>query len=208
MFERFSTEGRAVLLLAQEEAVRFGHNYVGTEHLLLGLAAQGDNGAAQVLGELGLDLPRLKEAVLRMLGPGITAGGSLLAVEDDLALRSLGIDIGLVRAKVEEVFGRGALDPAPPRRRPRRWLRRRCRHTGAGGGHRPFAPRAKKSLELALRESLALGHSWIGPEHLMLGILRVPDCLAATMLRRQGLRIDDLKAAVLARLAGGEEAGP
>ncbi len=208
MFDRFDARARAVLVLAQEEAVQFGHNYVGTEHLLLGLAAQQDNGAAQVLGELGLDLPRLQEAVLRMLGPGITAGGSLLAVEDDVALRSVGIDMGLVRAKVEEVFGRGALDPTPSRRRPRRWLRRRCRHAGAGGGHRPLAPRAKKSLELALRESLALGHSWIGPEHVLLGILRVPDCLAAVMLRRQGIRIEELKAGVLARLGPRQQPGP
>ncbi|MBW3614299.1 MAG: Clp protease [Actinobacteria bacterium] len=203
MFERFSADARAVLLLAQEESRRFGHDYLGTEHLLLGLAAHGANGAADVLRQLDMDLPRLQQALVRMLGPGTAAAGSPLTLDDDLALRSVGIDMSVVRAKVEEVFGQGALDPVPPRRRPLRRRRRRCRHAGAEVPHRPFAPRAKKSLEMALREALALGHSWIGPEHVLLGMLRVRDCLATTMLRRQAIAVDELEARLLAQLRAG-----
>ncbi len=163
MFERFSHEARAVLVLAQEQARELGHNWVGTEHLLLGVAAQRTGKAAEALSEVGVDLSTLRRAVVETLGPGSTASGAgSLVDEDEVALRSVGIDMNVVRAKVEEVFGRGALDtPVPTARQTRRWLRRRrrgCRPAGARAPQRPFAPRAKKSLELARRESLALRH--------------------------------------------------
>ncbi len=203
MFERMTDDARAVLLAAQEQARDLGHNWVGTEHLLLGLAAQRNGIAADVLSEVGVDLPSLRTAVVAILGPA-SADSPLVLDEDDVALRSVGIDLNAVRAKVEEVFGRGALErPVPAGRRRRGWLRRGrrgCRHSGGGSLHRPFAPRAKKSLEMALRESLALGHRWIGPEHVLLGVLRVPDCLAAAILARQGVRLDDLAGRVRARL--------
>ncbi len=198
MFERFSHEARAVLVLAQEQARELGHNWVGTEHLLLGVAAQRTGKAAEALSEVGVDLSTLRRAVVETLGLGSTASGAgSLVDEDEVALRSVGIDMNVVRAKVEEVFGRGALDtPLPTARQTRRWLRRRrrgCRPAGARAPQRPFAPRAKKSLELALRESLALRHDWIGPEHVLLGVLRVPDGAAATILVSRGVRLDDLR---------------
>lgn len=207
MFERFSAEAHGVLVLAQEQARELGHEWVGTEHLLLGLAADGGT-AAGALSEAGLDLAGLRQAVVEALGPGSTAGGAdPLRAEDEVALRSVGIDMDVVRAKVEEVFGRGALDqPLPTLRQRPRWLRRRwrgCRHTGTGSPHRPFAPKAKKSMELALRESLALRHDWIGPEHLLLGVLRVSDCLAAMILVSRGVRLDDLRVRVLAGIGTG-----
>lgn len=202
MFERFSHEARAVLALAQEQARELGHNWVGTEHLLLGVAAQRTGKAAEALSEVGVDLSTLRRAVVETLGPGSTASGAgSLVDEDEVALRSVGIDMNVVRAKVEEVFGRGALDTPLPTAQPRRWLRRRrrgCRPAGVRAPQRPFAPRAKKSLELALRESLALRHDWIGPEHVLLGVLRVRDGLAATILVSRGVRLDDLRDRVVA----------
>ncbi len=167
------------------------------------MAAQRTGKAAEALSEVGVDLSTLRRAVVETLGPGSTANGAgSLVDEDEVALRSVGIDMNVVRAKVEEVYGRGALDtPLPTARQPRRWLRRRrrgCRPAGARAPQRPFAPRAKKSLELALRESLALRHDWIGPEHVLLGVLRVPDGLAATILVSRGVRLDDLRDRVLA----------
>lgn len=204
MFERFTAEARGVLVLAQEQARGLGHEWVGTEHLLLGMAAQVNGPAAEALAEVGLDLATLRRAVVETVGPG---SPTVLRAEDEVALRSVGIDMNVVRAKVEEVFGRGALDqPLPTVRQRRRWLRRRrggCRHPRTWGPHRPLAPRAKKSLEFALRESLALRHGWIGPEHVLLGVLRVSDCLAAMILVSRGVRLDDLRRRVLARIGRG-----
>ncbi len=208
MFERFNSEARGVLVLAQEQARSLGHEWVGTEHLLLGLAAQVDGTAAEALSEVGLDLATLRRAVVEAIGPGNAAGGrGTLRAEDEVALRSVGIDMDVVRAKVEEVFGRGALDqPLPTVRQRGRWPRRPrggCRHPGTRGPNRPLAPKAKKSLELALRESLALRHDWIGPEHVLLGVLRVPDCMAVMILVSRGVRRDDLRGRVLARIGRG-----
>lgn len=208
MFERFSTEARGVLVAAQEQARSLGHEWVGTEHLLLGVAAQVNGPAAEALAEVGLDLATLRRAVVETVGANDAAGGpTALRAEDEVALRSVGIDMNVVRAKVEEVFGRGALDqPLPTVRQRRRWLRRRrggCRHPRTRGPHRPFAPKAKKSLELALRESIALRHDRIGPEHVLLGVLRIRDCLAAMILVSRGVRLDDLRSRVLAHIGRG-----
>lgn len=204
MFERFSHEAREVIVMAQEQAGDLGHNWIGTEHLLLGLAAQREGGAAAALVEVGLDLASLREAVVGTLGRGTpVAGPGLMDDADEAALRALGIDMDTVRTRAEEMFGRGALDrPVPSRSRRRRWVgpRRRCRGPSTHGTQRPFAARAKKSLELALREALRLHHGWIGPEHVLLGILRVPESLAAQILMDRGVRLDDLRSRVLARL--------
>src|SRR5829696_3245407 len=114
MFERFTDRARRVVVLAQEEARLLDHNYIGTEHILLGLVHEGGGVAAQ-------------------------------------ALTQLGVSLEAVRDQVKEIIGRGAEAPT---------------------GHIPFTPRAKKVLELSLREALELGHNYIGTEHILLGLLR------------------------------------
>jgi len=126
MFERFTDKARRVVVLAQEEAKLLNHNYIGTEHLLLGLIHQGDNTAAKTL-ELF-----------------------------DVSLES-------VREQVEDIIGRGAQQPT---------------------GHIPFTPRAKKVLELALREALQLGHSYIGPVHILLALIREGEGVAVQLLTK------------------------
>jgi len=128
MFERFTDRARRVVVLAQEEARMLDHNYIGTEHILLGLTRVGEGYAAR-------------------------------------ALESLGISLDAVRQQVEEIIGRGQEVPS---------------------GHIPFTPRAKKVLELSLRESLQLGHNYIGPEHMLLGLVREGDGVAAQILVKLG----------------------
>ena len=124
MFERFTDRARRVVVLAQEEARLLNHNYIGTEHILLGLIHEGEGVAAK-------------------------------------ALESLGISLEAVRQQVEEIIGQGGSSPS---------------------GHIPFTPRAKKVLELSLREALALKHDHIGTEHILLGLLRESSGLAARVL--------------------------
>jgi ATP-dependent Clp protease ATP-binding subunit ClpC len=114
MFERFTDRARRVVVLAQEEARMLNHNYIGTEHILLGLIHEGEGVAAK-------------------------------------ALESLGISLDAVREQVQEIIGQGQQAPS---------------------GHIPFTPRAKKVLELSLREALQLGHNYIGTEHILLGLIR------------------------------------
>src|SRR6266550_5935668 len=128
MFERFTDRARNAVVLAQEEARRLDHNYIGTEHILLGLIRESDGHAAR-------------------------------------ALESLGISLDAVRQQVEEIIGRGQEAPS---------------------GHVPFTKRAKKALELSLRESLELGHNYIGTEHILLGLLREGDGVAAEVLVKLG----------------------
>lgn len=109
MFERFSEDARHVVVLAQEQARSLGHNYIGTEHLLLGIAAQ-DGAAGEVLSEAGADLDTLRRTVVEMLGSTSGGGPAPVLVEDEAALRAVGIDIDAVRTRVEEDFGQGALD--------------------------------------------------------------------------------------------------
>jgi hypothetical protein len=129
VFERFTDRARRVVVLAQEEARLLNHNYIGTEHLLLGLIHEGEGVAAQTLGSL------------------------------DVALET-------VRARVEAIIGEGGRSPS---------------------GHIPFTPRAKKVLELALREALQLGHNFIGTEHLLLGLIREGEGVGAQVLAELGV---------------------
>jgi ATP-dependent Clp protease ATP-binding subunit ClpC len=144
MFERFTERARQTVVLAQVEARRLGHGYIGTEHLLLGLIAEGDGVAAR-------------------------------------ALRHLGVRMEAVRRDVEEIIGRGAESPS---------------------GHIPFTPRSKKVLELALREALVLGHNYIGTEHILLGLLREGEGVAAQVLVKQRVPLDRARDAVVEMLAG------
>jgi ATP-dependent Clp protease ATP-binding subunit ClpA len=151
MFERFTDEARRVVVLAQEEARLLNHNYIGTEHLLLGLAHEGQGVAAK-------------------------------------ALESLGISLEAVRAQVEEIIGQGQSAPV---------------------GHIPFTPRAKKVFELSLREALQLGHNYMGTEHLLLGLIREGEGVAAQVLVKLGSDLPRVRQQVLqllSRYAGGEAA--
>jgi len=147
MFERFTDRARRVVALAQDEAKRLDHNYIGTEHILLGLIHEGTGVAAR-------------------------------------ALDSLGINLDVVRRQVEEIIGRGQQTPS---------------------GHIPFTPRAKKVLELSLRESQQLGHNYIGTEHILLGLLREGDGVAAQVLVKLGADLNRVRQQVIQLLHGHQE---
>ena len=150
MFERFTDRARRVVVLAQEEARMLNHNYIGTEHILLGLIHEGE---------------------------GVAAKG----------LESLGISLEAVRSQVEEIIGQGQQAPS---------------------GHIPFTPRAKKVLELSLREALQLGHNYIGTEHILLGLIREGEGVAAQVLVKLGADLSRVRQQVIQLLSGyqGKEA--
>jgi ATP-dependent Clp protease ATP-binding subunit ClpC len=144
MFERFTDRARRVVVLAQEEARMLNHNYIGTEHILLGLIHEGE---------------------------GVAAKG----------LEALGISLEGVRAQVEEIIGQGQQAPS---------------------GHIPFTPRAKKVLELSLREALQLGHNYIGTEHILLGLIREGEGVAAQVLVKLGADLNRVRQQVIQLLSG------
>jgi ATP-dependent Clp protease ATP-binding subunit ClpA len=182
MFERFTKDARQAVVLAQEEAVALHHGWIGTEHLLLG-ALRAGGGAARLLAGFGLDADGVREDVVRLVGRG----------EDDIdrdALATLGIDLDEVRARVERAFGPGAL------------MRGRACRRGGTGHMIPFTPRAKKALELTLREAVDLGERELRAEHLVLGLLREGDGVAARILAERGVTL----AAARERVAGRDAA--
>jgi len=144
VFERFTDRARRVVVLAQEEARMLNHNYIGTEHVLLGLIHEGEGVAAK-------------------------------------ALESLGISLEAVRSQVEEIIGQGQAAPT---------------------GHIPFTPRAKKVLELSLREALQLGHNYIGTEHILLGLIREGEGVAAQVLQKLGADLNRVRQQVIQLLSG------
>jgi len=144
MFERFTDRARRVVVLAQEEARMLNHNYIGTEHILLGLIHEGEGVAAK-------------------------------------ALESLGISLEAVRQQVEEIIGQGQQAPS---------------------GHIPFTPRAKKVLELTSREASQLGHHYIGTEHILLGLIREGEGVAAQVLVRLGADLNRVRQQVIQLLHG------
>ena len=150
MFERFTDRARRVVVLAQEEARTLNHNYIGTEHVLLGLIHEGEGVAAK-------------------------------------ALESLGIGLEAVRQQVEQIIGQGQLAPS---------------------GHIPFTPRAKKVLELSLREALQLGHNYIGTEHILLGLIREGEGVAAQVLVKLGADLNSVRQQVMQLLHGDQGKEP
>jgi ATP-dependent Clp protease ATP-binding subunit ClpC len=144
MFERFTDRARRVVVLAQEEARMLNHNYIGTEHILLGLIHEGEGVAAK-------------------------------------ALESMNISLEAVRQQVEEIIGQGQAAPT---------------------GHIPFTPRAKKVLELSLREALQLGHNYIGTEHILLGLIREGEGVAAQVLQKLGADLNRVRQTVIQLLSG------
>ena len=143
MFERFTDRARRVIVLAQDEAKMLNHNYIGTEHILLGLIHEGEGVAAK-------------------------------------ALEQMGISLEAVREQVEEIIGHGQNPPT---------------------GHIPFTPRAKKVLELSLREALQMNHSYIGTEHILLGLIREGEGIAAQVLIKLGADLNRVRTTVLALLS-------
>jgi ATP-dependent Clp protease ATP-binding subunit ClpA len=179
VFERFTTEARATVVGAQQEARRLGSAHIGTEHLLLGLLDQ-DGPTTSVLARHGLDRDSVAAAVA-----ALTGGNDL----DADALSTLGIDLDAVRNSVETAFGPGALDQPGRSRRPR-------------SGHVPFTPRAKKVLELSLREALAMGSRSIAAGHIALGLIREGEGLAMKVLHDRGVDPQALRADLRTALSG------
>jgi ATP-dependent Clp protease ATP-binding subunit ClpA len=207
VFERFTDRAREVVVRAQSEARSLRHNYIGTEHILLGLLAI-DGVAGRVLKDMGLDDARTKERILEIVGVQSSSE------PDPAALREIGIDLDAVRDRAEEAFGPGALDRTRARarararlggRRSRPW-RRRC-ETTYPRGHIPFTPRAKKVLELSLREALQLGHRYVGTEHILLGVLREGEGLAALLLTKAGIDLEIARKRLLDDLGGAAQSG-
>jgi ATP-dependent Clp protease ATP-binding subunit ClpA len=178
MFERFTTEAREAVVGAQHEARRLHHGRIGTEHLLLALLGRQTPSAA-VLTRHGLTHDAVADAVVGYVGTGDL---------DAEALGSLGIDLDAVRSSVEATFGPGALDrdgPAAQR----------------SSGHIPFTPRAKKVLELSLREAIAMKSRSIADGHIVLGLLREGEGLAMKVLADRGVDPVELRRDLTAVLA-------
>lgn len=185
MFERFTGAARDTVIRARTEATSRGDRTVDTEHLLLALTDAGAGIAYTVLRRAGVD----RATVLAAINRHATARRPL-SEEDAVALRTVGIDLDAVIAQVEESFGPGALDaPIEPARRSR---------FGRRSGGRGFTPAAKKAIELALREAIRCKHNFIGTEHLLLGLLRGGDGLAATILAEAGTSTDELRSMTMA----------
>jgi ATP-dependent Clp protease ATP-binding subunit ClpA len=196
MFERFTTQAREVVIGARTEATELGHDFVGTEHLLLALLDPRRDGIAYtVLTSAGLTAEGVRGDIQRLLATSSEALGR----EDAAALEAIGIDLDAVRAKLEETFGPGALSPLPRERR-RGLFRRRAAPPPEFGRVR-FTARAKKVLELALREAIRLRHNYIGTEHVLLGLLREGEGLAAKVIHDAGVDLDDLRRQTVASLS-------
>lgn len=163
MFERFTDEARQTVIAAADEAHQLGHDFIGTEHQLLGILRVQHGLASEVLHAAGVSYDDVRRSVMVMLA---------LAVDDD-ALAVIGIDADKVRAAAEASFGPGALERAVGRHR---HGKRKC--------GTPFTGRAKKVLELSLREALNVNEHHVGTEHLLLAIVREGHGLAAQVLRR------------------------
>ncbi len=193
MFERFTHASRTAVQNAQIEARELRHPRIGTEHLLLALIADPAGPTAALLADDGVDHARVRAELTRRVGHGTAAPEPLADTDeaDAAALRAIGIDIAAVRRAIAENFGPDALHlPAPEAPRKRSFLRR---GTTPGRGHIPFSARAKKTLELSLREAIRLKHKVIGPEHILLGILRDDGGLAARILADAGVDLDRLR---------------
>ena len=194
MFERFTRGAREAVIRAQAEARSLQQSPIGTEHLLLALLDAGSGEVAEALRADGVDDAYVRAEIVRLAGPrrGGHPGADTDA-EDRAALKAIGIDLDAVRKAIEENFGPGALDLPRTAAPKRRGLLARF---SSGTGHIPFSPRARKVLELSLREALALKHDHIGTEHILLGLLRESSGLAARVLGDLGAQPAALRARV------------
>ena len=185
------TTSRAAVVGAQEEARELGHQHIGTEHVLIAMLRDETGPTARLLHERGVDAATVRADVLRLIGviepPDLSFTDA--DAEDAAALKAIGIDLDKVRAAIEESFGAGALRLPRPAPKKRGFFGKLY----ASGGHIPFSPRAKKVLELSLREAIRLHQNFIAPEHLLLGMLREGDGLAARILADHGADFDALR---------------
>jgi ATP-dependent Clp protease ATP-binding subunit ClpA len=192
MFERFTNEARRVLVDAQHHARRLGHNYLGCEHLLLAVATS-ESDAGSVLRSLGATPQAVEGSAQRRLG---TPTGVL----DGEALAAIGIDLEKVQQRIEAAFGPNALNR---RRRPalqrHGWWRRRHSCHPASPQPLRFTPRAKKSLELSLREALTRGDDHVGIEHLTLALASMKDGIAPRILADLGVPTAQVRAGIIDR---------
>ncbi|GLX98935.1 Clp protease N-terminal domain-containing protein [Herbidospora sp. NBRC 101105] len=187
MFERFTDDARRVVTAAQVEARRLNHPRIGTEHLLLGMLQDPESLAARVL--TGLDHGGAEARLRDILNQPAGRRGHELDAE---LLSTIGIDLDAIREKVEEAFGPGALDREPVRD-----------HRGhlRSGRHIPFGPRAKKTLELSLREAIALKHKAITDGHVLLGLIREGEGLAMQIITEAGISPTRVREALVQELS-------
>ena len=190
MFERFTTAAREVVINAQQEARRLGHPFIGTEHVLLGLIHDPGSATTRLLSPHGLDPATVGADIQRLVGDKFEPDLSFTETdaEDAAALKAIGIDLAKVRAAIEASFGAGSLQLSRPSPRRRGLFGRKT------GGHLPFSSRAKKVLELSLREAIRLKHNFIAPEHIMLGLLREGEGLACRILADHDVDFAQLRA--------------
>jgi ATP-dependent Clp protease ATP-binding subunit ClpA len=181
MFERFTDDARQTVVHAQEEARKLHHGWIGTEHLLLGLLDLHGSPTAAVLTAHGLTSASVADAVVAYVGSEDL---------DAAALTTLGIDLAAVRSSVEAAFGPGALRPIGSTKPGR-----------AQSGHIPFTGRAKKVLELSLREALALKSKSIADGHIALGVLREGEGLAMKIIHDRGIDAEELRREITTALA-------
>ena len=196
MFERFTQAAREVVLGAQEQARQLKHPYIGTEHLLLALLDPAAGAPAAVLRDAGVDATAVRQAIQQLVPPPRPA----LTDEDAEALRTIGIDLQAVLARLEDTLGAEVLAAGASAPRRRGFLRRRGLSGRPVGGRVPFTGRAKKVLELSLREAIALKHDYIGSEHILLGLIREGEGLAARVLADAGVDLSALRRATLRSL--------
>jgi ATP-dependent Clp protease ATP-binding subunit ClpA len=175
MFEKFTKWAKRAVSLSQDEAMALGHDHIGTEHVLLGLVGAEGGLAGEVLTQHGVSLSRAREETMRILvAAGVTGTGGQAATD---ALASIGIDVEAIRRQADATFGPGRFQYPRP----------------------PFTPRGKKVLELSLRESVALEHSYIGTEHLLLGMLAEGEGVGIKVLQALDVNVAELRPEILAR---------
>ncbi|HEY3751919.1 MAG TPA: Clp protease N-terminal domain-containing protein [Pseudonocardiaceae bacterium] len=176
MFERFTVLAKRAISLAQDEAIALGHDFIGTEHILLGLTGTGDEVAVDVLGGYGVTTVRARDETVRLLTEaGVDTSGGRAATE---ALAAIGIDVDEIRRHADEAFGPGRFRYPRP----------------------PFTSRAKHTLKLTLREAVAMGHTDIGTEHLVLGLLDDPKGVGYQVLTGLGVDPAGLRGTILSRV--------
>jgi ATP-dependent Clp protease ATP-binding subunit ClpC len=175
VFDLFTDLARRSVLLGQDEAISLGHDFMGTEHLLLGLAGVPEGTAGAVLIERGATPDRVRaEAVRQLEAAGVPATGARAAAD---ALAVIGIDVAEIQRRADETFGPGQFHfPRPA-----------------------YTASARKALELTLTEAKALGHEYIGTEHMLLGVLAGGESIGLSTLTAVGVDPGELRAAIIAR---------
>jgi len=190
MLERFTTSARQTVMGARDEAIATGRTYVGTEHMLIALLDVDRGPAYRVLTEAGVTAASVRADLDRRIPPAADP----LGPGDAEALRAIGIDLDAVIARVEAAFGEGALDePDEPGGGRRRLFGRGRREPMGTRRHPRITPRAKKVLELSLREAIYRNDHEIRAEHILLGLIREGEGLAAQILTDAGLSLADLR---------------